>query len=125
LTHHYTRIFYNYYLLTYIIQVDVKAYDLGEPQLSSVTSVTIFVRRVTTPIPELGMGFSDDSYSARVLESAVAGTLVKVLTVVHPRPSLPLPLVCTIVSGNSEGKVLYRRQELRIFNKKELLINIK
>ncbi|XP_026810458.1 cadherin-99C isoform X2 [Rhopalosiphum maidis] len=83
-------------------QVDVKAYDLGEPQLSSVTSVTIFVRRVTTPIPELGMGFSDDSYTARVLESAVAGTLVKVLTVVHPRPSLPLPLVCTIVSGNSE-----------------------
>lgn len=84
--------------------MDVKAYDLGEPQLSSVTSVTIFVRRVTTPIPELGMGFSDDSYSARVLESAVIGTLVKVLTVVHPRPSLPLPLVCTIVSGNSEGK---------------------
>uniref|UniRef100_A0A2S2QWG8 Protocadherin-15 n=1 Tax=Sipha flava TaxID=143950 RepID=A0A2S2QWG8_9HEMI len=83
-------------------QVDVKAYDLGEPQLSSVTSVTIFVRRVTTPIPELGMGFSDDSYNARVLESAVAGTLVKVLTVVHPRPSQPYPLVCTIVSGNSE-----------------------
>lgn len=88
--------------------MDVKAYDLGEPQLSSVTSVTIFVRRVTTPIPELGMGFSDDSYTARVLESAVAGTLVKVLTVVHPRPSLPLPLVCTIVSGNSEGKVLQK-----------------
>lgn len=83
-------------------QVDVKAYDLGEPQLSSVTSVTIFVRRVTTPIPELGMGFSDDSYTARVLESAVAGTLVKVLTVVHPRPSQPLPLVCSIISGNSE-----------------------
>lgn len=85
--------------------MDVKAYDLGEPQLSSVTSVTIFVRRVTTPIPELGMGFSDDSYTARILESAVAGTLVKILTVVHPRPSQPLPLVCTIVSGNSEGKV--------------------
>ncbi|XP_050437358.1 cadherin-99C isoform X2 [Adelges cooleyi] len=84
-------------------QVDVKAYDLGEPQLSSVTPVTIFVRRVTTPTPELAMGFSDDSYSARVLESAAAGTLVKVLTVVHPRPSQPLPLICTIVSGNSEG----------------------
>lgn len=92
---------------------------MGEPQLSSVTSVTIFVRRVTTPIPELGMGFSDDSYTARVLESAVAGTLVKVLTVVHPRPSLPLPLVCTIVSGNSEGKVL---QKIFYLNKYYLLI---
>ncbi|XP_050534289.1 cadherin-99C isoform X2 [Daktulosphaira vitifoliae] len=84
-------------------QIDVKAYDLGEPQLSSITSVTVFIRRVTTPTPELGMGFSDDSYSARVLESAAAGTLVKILTVVHPRPSHPLPLICTIISGNSEG----------------------
>lgn len=92
---------------SYILKVDVKAYDLGEPQLSSVTTVTIFVRRVTTPLPELGLAFSDDSYTVRILESAVAGALVKVLTVVHPRPLQPLPLVCTIVSGNSEGKVFF------------------
>lgn len=34
-------------------QVDIRAYDLGEPQLSSVSTLSIYVRHVATVPPEV------------------------------------------------------------------------
>lgn len=102
-------------------QVDVKAYDLGEPQLSSVMSVPVFIRHTATVAPETGLGFAEDSYTVEVPENATAGTLVKTLTIVNSKAhrTAPAPLHCSIVSGN-DGDVFFvnvteeRNCELRV-----------
>lgn len=85
--------------------MDVKAYDLGDPQLSTTITVSVFVRHVATVPPEVGIGFADDSYTVQIPENSPANALVKSLTIVN---SLALnngiPLRCTIVSGNPESK---------------------
>ncbi|KAL1465415.1 hypothetical protein WDU94_004992 [Cyamophila willieti] len=82
-------------------QVDVKAYDLGEPQLSSVMSLPIFVRHVATVPPDVGLAFADDSYTIQIAENAVANTLVKTLNVINNRVhSQVVPLRCSLSSGN-------------------------
>ncbi|XKL62751.1 hypothetical protein PGB90_002584 [Kerria lacca] len=105
-------------------QVDVKAYDLGDPQLSTTITVSVFVRHVATVPPEVGIGFADDSYTVQIPENSPANALVKSLTIVN---SLALnngiPLRCTIVSGNPEN-IFYtdvtadKKCELRIKNAK-------
>ncbi len=88
------------------MQVDVKAYDLGDPQLSSVVSVPIFIRHVATVPPEVGIGFADDSYTVQIPENSPANTLVKSFTIVNSRVlNNGIPLRCTIVSGNPESKI--------------------
>ncbi|XP_026679553.1 cadherin-99C-like, partial [Diaphorina citri] len=82
-------------------QVDVKAYDLGEPQLSSVMSLPIFVRHVATVPPDVGLAFADDSYTIQIAENSPANTLVKSLTVINNRVhSQVVPLRCSLTSGN-------------------------
>lgn len=82
----------------------MKAYDLGEPQLSSVTTVPIFVRHVATVPPEIGLGFAEDSYTVEIPEDARDDTIIKTLTIInnHVHHEAP-PLKCTIYSGNEEG----------------------
>ncbi|PSN56931.1 Cadherin-99C [Blattella germanica] len=85
-------------------KVAVKAYDLGEPQLSTVTSVHVFVRHVATVPPDQGIGFADTSYTVEVLENATAGTLIKTLTVINNKAHQEVfPLKCEIIEGNEEG----------------------
>uniref|UniRef100_A0A8D8MA25 Protocadherin-15 n=2 Tax=Cacopsylla melanoneura TaxID=428564 RepID=A0A8D8MA25_9HEMI len=80
-------------------QVDVKAYDLGEPQLSSVMSLPIFVRHVATVPPDVGLAFADDSYTIQIGENAAANTLVKTLNVINNRVhSQVVPLRCSLSS---------------------------
>ncbi|XP_039297705.1 cadherin-99C isoform X1 [Nilaparvata lugens] len=105
-------------------QVDVKAYDLGEPQLSQLTSVTVFVRHVATVAPEVGLGFADDSYTVQVKENAPPNSLIKTFTVINSRSHhQSLPLHCSIASGNEAG-LFYaniteqRNCELRLGEKK-------
>ncbi|XP_075213856.1 cadherin 99C [Lycorma delicatula] len=84
-------------------QVDVKAYDLGEPQLSSITSVPIFIRHVATVPPEAGLGFADDSYTVQIPENAPPNSLIKTFTVINGRTHQQnLPLRCSVVSGNDD-----------------------
>lgn len=88
-------------------QVDVKAYDLGEPQLSSITSVPIFIRHVATVAPEAGLGFADDSYTVQIPENTLPHSLIKTFTVINSRTHHQnLPLRCSIVSGN-EADLFY------------------
>ncbi|KAJ8954941.1 hypothetical protein NQ318_000371 [Aromia moschata] len=86
-------------------QVDVKAYDLGEPQLSSVITVDVYIQHVATVAPEVGLRFADTSYSFQVPENATANYKIKTLTIVNSRThGLNIPLKCQIISGNKEGK---------------------
>ncbi|XP_043479198.1 cadherin-99C [Leptopilina heterotoma] len=84
-------------------QVDVRAFDLGDPQLSSMTSVQIFIRHVATVAPEIGLGFAEDSYNVDVSEDAVDNSLIKTLTVINSHAHDTTPLKCEIYSGNDDG----------------------
>lgn len=83
----------------------MRAYDLGDPQLSTIISVPVFVRHVATVPPDIGLGFSDDSYTVEVPEDTPSGALVKVFSVINSRvkPHV-VPLRCSITSGNEAGK---------------------
>lgn len=85
-------------------EIAVKAYDLGEPQLSSVTTLHVYVRHVATVPPEQGIGFADNYYTVEVLENATANTLIKTLTIINNRAHQGIiPLKCDIIQGNDEG----------------------
>lgn len=89
-------------------QVDIKAYDLGEPSLSSVTTVPIYVRHTATVPPEIGLGFADDYYTIELPENATARQLVKTLVVINSRAhNGVVPLKCDIISGNNEGRPIF------------------
>ncbi|XP_076242183.1 cadherin 99C [Calliopsis andreniformis] len=84
-------------------QVDVRAYDMGEPQLSSVTTVPIYVRHVATVPPEIGLGFAENSYNVDVPEDAGDNTLIKIITIINSHTHDTTPLRCEIYSGNEDG----------------------
>ncbi|KAK9736572.1 Cadherin domain [Popillia japonica] len=95
-------------------QIDVRAYDLGEPQLSSVITLDIYIQHVATVPPEVSLRFADNSYSVQVPENSTIGTLVKSLTIVNSRThGDSIPLRCQITSGNTEGKFLVNVTEER------------
>ncbi|XP_076395319.1 cadherin 99C isoform X2 [Megachile rotundata] len=83
-------------------QVDVRAYDMGEPQLSSLTTVPIYVRHVATVPPEIGLGFAENSYNVDVPEDAGDNTLIKIITVINSHAHDTTPLKCEIYSGNED-----------------------
>ncbi|KAF5307334.1 hypothetical protein FQR65_LT07051 [Abscondita terminalis] len=86
-------------------QIDVRAYDLGEPQLSSVITVEVYIQHVATVAPEVGLRFADNAYSVQVFENSTSGYLIKTLTIVNSRTHGPsIPLKCHITSGNKDGK---------------------
>lgn len=83
----------------------MKAYDLGEPQLSSVITLDIYIQHVATVAPEVGLRFADNAYSIQIPENATVGNLIKTLTIVNSRShGGNIPLKCHILSGNNEGK---------------------
>ncbi|KAL6263958.1 hypothetical protein P5V15_004039 [Pogonomyrmex californicus] len=83
-------------------QVQVRAYDMGEPQLSIVTTVPVYVRHVATVPPEIGLGFAENSYNVEVPEDAGDNTLIKIITIINSH-AYDTPLKCEIYSGNEEG----------------------
>ncbi|XP_063243672.1 cadherin-99C isoform X2 [Bacillus rossius redtenbacheri] len=85
-------------------EIDVKAYDLGEPQLSSITTVPVLVRHVSTVAPEVGVGFADSEYSALLPENSSASALVRTLAVINGHAHRgDATLRCSIVGGDEEG----------------------
>ncbi|XP_014216092.1 cadherin-99C [Copidosoma floridanum] len=83
-------------------QVDVRAHDLGDPQLSSVSTVPVFVRHVAGPPSEPGLGFAEASYNVDVPEDATSGTLMKTLSVINSNARDALPLDCEVYDGNDD-----------------------
>jgi protocadherin-15 len=95
-------------------QVDVRAYDLGEPQLSSVITLDIYIQHVATVAPEVGLRFADTSYSVQVPENATFGYKIKTLTIVNSKThGGNIPLKCLVISGNSERKFIVNVTEER------------
>lgn len=102
-------------------QLDVRANDLGEPQMSTNTSLVVFVRHVSlepnlpdssesfdTKYPSdkgsLGLAFIDDSYTTVVSEANGINTTIKTIQVMNSKNSARngLAFQCEIISGNSD-----------------------
>lgn len=100
-------------------QVDVRAYDLGEPQLSSVSSLPVYVKHVLSdPIkdsneqktdsavimnPEaIGLAFSDDTYTTSVPETTGLNATLKLIQIINSKKATKnkVGFKCEIVSGN-------------------------
>jgi protocadherin-15 len=100
-------------------QVDVRAFDLGEPQLSSVASLPIYVKHVlsdplndsseprtdTSPImnpDSVGLAFSDDIYTVSVPETTGLNATLKLLQIINSKKATKNRggFKCEIVSGN-------------------------
>lgn len=99
-------------------QLDVRAYDLGEPQLSTNTSLLVFVRHMTsdsdsTSIMESfdtkypldkktnGLAFVDDSYTTVVPEMSGVNTTIKLIQVMNSARN-GRAFDCEITDGNSD-----------------------
>lgn len=95
-------------------EVDVRAYDLGEPQLSSVSSLVIFVKHiqrgvdsaVAAPVmvdnEELGLAFGDEFYVTNIPESTSINATIKLIQILNVRKSTKAKngFSCEIVAGN-------------------------
>lgn len=85
----------------------MRAFDLGEPQLSSVITVDVYIQHVATVAPEVGLRFADTSYTLQVSENQTVGHKIKTLTIVNSKThGGNIPLKCQIVSGNVEGNLI-------------------
>ncbi|XP_059611482.1 cadherin-99C [Phlebotomus argentipes] len=109
-------------------QVDVKAFDLGDPQLSSVATLPVFVRHLLndpnggggeyearvesgnlnsgTFSNQIGLAFSEDNYVAHVSETALANSTVKAIQIVNSKKATKVNpgFKCDIIKGNIFGQ---------------------
>ncbi|XP_048489544.1 cadherin-99C [Plutella xylostella] len=84
--------------------VDVQAYDQGEPVMSSVTSLTVYVSHSATVPPDVGLGFADTDYTEHVAENSPNGTLVRILPLLNKRAhSKDTPLKCRLTDSSQQG----------------------
>ncbi|KAH8311419.1 hypothetical protein KR044_006189 [Drosophila immigrans] len=107
-------------------QVDIRAYDMGEPQLSSVAMLPVYVRHLLLdPNAEgvndgklgdgekgmlmnsdtIGLAFSDDNYIISVPESTAVNSSLKLMQIINSKkPSRETPnYKCEFVQGNEQG----------------------
>ncbi|KAG4067292.1 hypothetical protein HA402_000283 [Bradysia odoriphaga] len=103
-------------------QVDIRAYDLGEPQLSSVATLPVFVRHLLTDPnadmmeasvdngvirnPEMvGLAFSDDSYTTSVPETTGINATIKLIQIINSKKASKINpgFKCEILKGNIDG----------------------
>ncbi|XP_049870915.1 cadherin-99C isoform X2 [Pectinophora gossypiella] len=84
--------------------VDVQAYDQGDPIMSSVSSLTVYVSHSATVPPDVGLGFADTVYTEHVAENSPNGTLVRVLPLLNKREHSPdTPLKCKLTDSSQKG----------------------
>lgn len=103
-------------------EVEVRAYDLGEPQLSSTAILPVFVRHLLTDPnadtvavnedtgginnPDMvGLAFSDDSYTTSVNESTRVNSTIKVIQIINSKKATKMNpgFRCEISRGNIFG----------------------
>ncbi|XP_045496430.1 cadherin-99C [Colias croceus] len=94
--------------------VDVQAYDQGDPVLSSVTSLTVYVSHSATVPPDVRLGFADTTYTEHVAENSPNGTLIRTLPIWNKgKHSRDLPLKCLLTSSSHKGVFYVRLTEER------------
>lgn len=99
-------------------QIDVRAYDLGDPQLSNIASLPVFIRHLKTNpnnnlfpedeenvgvgLAEFGLAFSDDSYTVSIPENAGVNSTIKLIQIINSvKPAKQnSDLNCEIFKGN-------------------------
>lgn len=93
-------------------QVEIRAYDLGEPQLSTMTTIPIAVKQVPTETQRihinteisdsLGMSFSDSNYVISVPESTGINAAIKLIQIMNSKTNRDAKdeFECQIISGN-------------------------
>jgi protocadherin-15 len=94
-------------------EIEVRAYDLGEPQLSSVSSLVIFVKHIQvkgegevekqqitkTDTEEQGLSFGDEIYVTNIPESTSVNATIKLIQVLNAKKTKN-GFSCDIVGGN-------------------------
>lgn len=94
--------------------VDVQAYDQGDPVMSSVTSLTVYVSHSATVPPDVGLGFADTVYTEHVAENSPNGTLVRILPLLNKREHSPdTPLKCKLTDTSQKGVFYVKLTEER------------
>ncbi|KAL0881810.1 hypothetical protein ABMA27_001590 [Loxostege sticticalis] len=94
--------------------VDVQGFDQGEPVMSSVTSLTVYVSHSATVPPDVGLGFADTLYTEHVAENSLNGTLVRVLPLLNKREHSPdIPLKCRLTESSQKGVFYVKLTEER------------
>ncbi|CAK1544137.1 unnamed protein product [Leptosia nina] len=84
--------------------VDVQAYDEGDPVMSSVTSLTVYVSHSATVPPDVRLGFADTTYTEHVAENSPNGTLVRILPIWNKsKHSRDTPLKCLLTDSSQKG----------------------
>lgn len=69
-------------------------------------TLDIFIQHVATVAPEVGLRFSDTTYSIQVPENTTAGHLIKTLSIVNSQSHGDnIPLKCLIINGNDASKL--------------------
>lgn len=95
-------------------EINVRAYDLGEPQLSSVSTLIVFVKHIqnknfeSTTVhvqestEELGLAFGDDSYVTNIPESTSLNATIKLIPIFNLKKSTRTKnaFSCEIIAGN-------------------------
>lgn len=109
-------------------QIDIRAYDLGEPQLSSVATLPVYVRHLLTDsnsesgisyedgsevgvssgmnnADAVGLAFSDESYTTSVSESNALNTTIKLIQIINSKKSTKnnQGFQCKITNGDPTG----------------------
>ncbi|XP_041989254.1 cadherin-99C [Aricia agestis] len=94
--------------------VDVQAYDQGEPVMSSVISLTIYVSHSATVPADVRLGFPDTSYTEHIAENSPNGTLIRTLPIWNKnKHSKDTPLKCLLTETSQKGVFYVKLTEER------------
>ncbi|CAH2244012.1 jg2522 [Pararge aegeria aegeria] len=85
-------------------KVDIQAYDQGDPVMSSVMSLTVYVSHSAIVPPDVRLGFPDTVYTEHVAENSPNGTLVRTLPIWNKKKhSRDTPLKCLLTDATQKG----------------------
>lgn len=103
-------------------QIDVRAYDLGEPQLSTVTTLTVYVRHITDDRASnnqsaslnaainpagvsdvIDIGFVMDAYKCSVSEAIRVNSTIKFLEIANAQRAANVRPNCELIQGDDIG----------------------
>lgn len=94
-------------------EINVRAYDLGDPQLSSMATLLVFVKHIQTKLEtttilshesseELGLAFGDDSYVTNIPETTNINAIIKLIPILNVKKATKTKnaFSCEITAGN-------------------------
>ena len=93
------------FLISWIcFQLDIQAYDLGTPPLSTVLTLVVRVRQVVTQPPDSGVGFVETAHFVQTKENMAEGTVLKTLELDQKERSngRDLKIECKIVRATDQ-----------------------